>query len=446
MRQILPSIVTRFAPSPTGSLHAGNIRTALVNWLLATQGGGRFVLRLDDTDLARSTPESAASIRDDLGWLGLVPDLEVRQSDRFALYEAGLERLAAQGRVYRAYETPAELDLKRRVQQQRGAPPVYDRASLGLTDAAHADFAARGIAPVWRFRLDTDAAIVWHDGVRGDCQFDAGSLSDPVVRRADGSWLYMLPSVIDDIALGITDIVRGEDHVTNSAVQIQMFEALGAPVPRLAHLALLTGADAALSKRLGSEGVAVWRAAGIEPQAVAALLARLGTSLPVEPVATIADLLDGFALATFGRAPARFDPADLTALSARTLHMLPFSAVHPRLPPAMSEAGWLAVRGNLATLAEAADWQTVIDGPVAATADPADQAFLAAAADQLATLDWGADIWARWVSVLKADTGRKGRGLFHPLRQMLTGCDQGPEMAALLPLIGLESALARLRG
>jgi glutamyl-tRNA synthetase len=436
---------TRFAPSPTGRLHAGNIRTALVNWLLARKSGGRFILRLDDTDLARSTKESAASIRADLDWLGLTPDTQVRQSDRFALYEAALARLAAQGRAYRAYETPAELELKRKVQQARGLPPVYDRAALSLTDADHAAFSAQGQAPVWRFKLETDAPIFWHDGVRGDCHVDPASLSDPVVRRADGSWLYMLPSVVDDIDLGITDIARGEDHVTNSAIQIQMFEALGAPVPRLAHMALLTGADSALSKRLGSEGVDAWREAGIEPQAVAALLARLGTSLPVEPVTALTDLLPGFDFATFGRAPARFDPEDLATLSARTLHMLGYQAVVSRLPPGMTEAGWLAVRGNLETLADAAVWQAVITGPVTTTPDPEDRDFLTAAAGHLAVLDWGNDIWARWIGVLKAESGRKGRGLFHPLRHALTGRDQGPEMAALLPLIGRDQALMRLQ-
>ena len=437
-------IVTRFAPSPTGNLHAGNIRTALVNWLLARKSGGRFVLRMDDTDAARSSEASAVSIRADLAWLGLEPDVEVRQSDRSALYDAALVRLAAMGRAYRAYESPEELELKRRVQQARGAPPVYDRAALALTEADHAEIAARGVAPVWRFRLDTDAPITWHDGVRGACHFDPGSLSDPVVRRADGSWLYMLLSVVDDIDLGITDIVRGEDHVANSAVQLQMFAALGAPAPRLAHLALLTGADAALSKRLGSLGVAAWREAGVEPQAVAALLARLGTSLPVEPVAAVGDLLADFDLATFGRAPARFAADDLAALSAKTLHMLPFGAVRDRLPAAMTEAGWLAVRGNLAVLAEAGDWQAVIDGPVAGSIDPEDGDVLAMAADALAGLDWGADIWARWVAVLKAGSGRKGRALFAPLRRALTARDHGPEMAALLPLIGREAALARL--
>ncbi len=443
-------IITRFAPSPTGALHAGNVRTALVNWLLARKSGGRFVLRLDDTDLARSTEAAAAGIRADLAWLGLARDVEVRQSDRFALYEAALARLAAAGRAYRAYETPAELDLKRKVQQQRGLPPVYDRAALVLTDIDHENYAVRGIAPVWRFKLDTEMPIRWHDGVRGECHVDPASLSDPVVRRADGSWLYMLPSVVDDIDLGISDIARGEDHVTNSAVQIQMFEALGAPVPRFAHMALLTGADAAqktigLSKRLGSEGVAAWRDAGIEPQAIAALLTRIGTSQPVEPVATLADLVAGFDLATFGRAPARFDPADLAAINARTLHLLPFETVADRLPPGMTAAGWQAVRGNLSTLAEAADWQAVIAGPVAVVPEAEDADYITAAADVLAGLDWGDDIWARWTSALKAATGRKGRGLFHPLRRALTGRDTGPEMAALLPLIGRDQALVRLK-
>jgi glutamyl-tRNA synthetase len=438
-------IVTRFAPSPTGNLHAGNIRTALVNRLLAKRAGGRFVLRMDDTDLARSSDASAAGIRADLGWLGLTADAQVRQSDRFAIYAAALERLAAAGRAYRAYETPAELDLKRKVQQQRGAPPVYDRAALALTAADHAGFAAAGVAPHWRFRLDADAPIRWHDAVRGDCHFDAAALSDPVIRRADGSWLYMLPSVVDDIDLGITDIVRGEDHVSNSAVQIQMFTALGAAVPRLAHLALLTGADAALSKRIGSEGVAAWRAAGIEPQAVAALLARLGTSLPVEPVAELADLLPDFDLASFGRAPARFDPADLLALNARTLHILPFAAVRDRLP-GIGEAVWLAVRGNIARLEQAVEWQAIIAGPIAVAREAEDRGFLADAAACLAELAWGDEIWARWIGALKASSGRKGRGLFHPLRHALTGRHEGPEMAVLLPLIGRDAALARLAG
>ena len=435
--------VTRFAPSPTGALHAGNVRTALVNWLYARQQGGRFLLRLDDTDAARSSEAAAQAIRDDLAWLGLTPDAEVRQSDRFARYNAALARLAADGRAYRAYETPEQLDLKRRVQAGQGLPPVYDRAALALSDADHAAFAARGIAPHWRFRLDTAAPVAWHDLVRGACHVDPGSLSDPVVRRADGTWLYLLPSVVDDIELGVTTIVRGEDHVTNSGVQLQMFAALGAAPTGLAHLPLLTGADAALSKRLGSEGVAAWRAAGFEPAAVRAFLARLGTSHAVEP-ADDATLIAGFDFAAFGRATVRFDPAELAALSARTVHALPFAAVADRLPRAMGEAAWAAVRGNCATVAEAAAWWAVIAGPVVAAVDEADREFVAAARATLAAAAWTPAVWAEWTAALKAATGRKGRALFHPLRVALTGRDAGPEMAMLLPLIGRDAALARL--
>jgi glutamyl-tRNA synthetase len=437
-------IVTRFAPSPTGRLHAGNIRTALVNWLLARSSGGRFLLRLDDTDLARSTAESAQSIRDDLAWLGLTPDAEVKQSDRFALYEAALARLAEQGRAYACYETPEELELKRRVALSRGLPPIYDRAALALTAADKAKLEADGRQPHWRFRMDEAQDVDWTDGVRGHCHFPAASLSDPVVRRADGSWLYMLPSVVDDIDMGITAIVRGEDHVTNSAVQLQMFAALGAAPPMMAHLALLTGADAALSKRIGSEGVAAWQEQGIEPVAVAALLARLGTSQPVEPMASLADVLPGFDLGAFGRAPARFDRADLASLSARCLHLMDFAAVQHRLPASMDEAGWLAVRGNLTRIEDAALWAAVITGPITPVID--DEDYVREAATTLADLAWGDDIWGRLVDTLKAATGRKGKPLFLPLRLALTGQPHGPEMAALLPLIGRDAALARLGG
>lgn len=435
-------IVTRFAPSPTGRLHAGNIRTALVNWLLARSAGGRFLLRLDDTDLARSTEESAQSIRTDLAWLGLSPNAEVKQSDRFALYEAALNRLAAQGRAYACYETPEELELKRRIALSRGLPPIYDRAALSLTDADKAKLEAEGRKPHWRFRIDETPDVEWQDGVRGHCHFPAASLSDPVVRRADGSWLYMLPSVVDDIEMGITDIVRGEDHVTNSAVQLQMFAALGATPPRLAHLALLTGADAALSKRIGSEGVETWAAQGIEPVAVAALLARLGTSHSVEPLPRLADLLPGFALSHFGRAPARFDPADLASLSARCIHHMDHADVAQRLPAIIGAAEWLAIRPNLARLDEAAAWHQVIAGPITAATEEPD--YLATAATTLARLEWGDDIWNRLIEALKAASGRKGKALFLPLRLALTGQAHGPEMAALLPLIGRDEALRRL--
>lgn len=439
------TVITRFAPSPTGSLHVGNIRAALHNWMFARAQGGRFVLRIDDTDAERSEERFVEAIRADLAWLGLTPDLEVRQSERFALYQTRFDALVAAGRIYPAYETAQELELKRKILLGRGLPPVYDRAALTLGDADRAALEADGVRPHWRFKLDHDAPIAWDDLVRGPQAFDARTMSDPVVRRADGSWLYMLPSAIDDADLGITHVVRGEDHVSNTALQLQMFEAMGVAAPRFAHEALLTGAEGKLSKRLGSLGVAHFREQGIEPQAVIALLARIGTSDPVEPVVDPAPLIAAFDFARFGRAPARFDEAELAQVNARIVHQLPQDAVADRLPIGMGAAEWDAVRPNLSRVAEAADWWQVIEGPVTAPAmDEDTRAYLTQAASVAAAIDWAVDPWHALTSALKEATGRKGKALFLPLRQALTGLDHGPDMATLLPLIGRDRAVARL--
>ena len=436
------TVTTRFAPSPTGRLHVGNIRTALHNWLLARKAGGRFVLRIDDTDAERSREDYVDAIRADLAWLGLTPDGEERQSARLAHYEAAFERLQAEGHVYPCYETAQELELKRKVLLGRGLPPIYDRAALRLSDAQRAAKEADGVAPHWRFRLDRGAPIEWLDGIRGAQHFDPAQLSDPVVRRADGSWLYMLPSAIDDIEMGVTDVLRGEDHVSNTALQLQMFTALGAEPPRFAHEALLVGSEGKLSKRLGSLGCDAFRERGIEPTALVALLARLGTSLPVEPIADRRMLVETFDLAHFGRAPARFDGAELERLNAAIVHQMTYSEVHERLPPGMTEAGWLAIRPNLAHVGEAADWWPVVTGPIEPPALTGEErAYLAEAA---AALVWSDDPWHTLTNCLKATTGRKGRDLFHPLRLALTGRDSGPDMKALLPLIGESEARARL--
>ena len=438
-------IVTRFAPSPTGRLHVGNIRTALHNWMWARKQGGRFLLRLDDTDIERSTAENADAIRADLAWLGLAPDDGVRQSDRFALYEARFDTLRAGGWVYPCYETAEELDLKRKILAGRGLPPVYDRAALTLSDADRAVYEAEGRKPHWRFKLDHGMPIAWIDLIRGPQALDPAILSDPVIRRADGSWLYMLPSVIDDIDMGVTHVVRGEDHVTNTGLQLQMFAALGAPAPAFAHEALLTGAEGKLAKRLGSTGVEALREAGIEPEALVAKLARIGTSLPVEPVAEAAPLIAGFDFASFGRAPARFDLAELEKLNARIVHQLPFARVRERLPAGMAEADWEAIRPNLANIAEAAGWWDILHGHVEQRAAAEDQDFLAAAAMTAESLDWAESPWPQLVASLRESSGRTGKPLFQPLRRALTGRDSGPEMALLLPLIGRDEAVSRLR-
>ena len=440
------TVITRFAPSPTGMLHVGNIRTALHNWMFARRHGGRFLLRIDDTDAARSEERFVAAIRDDLAWLGLVPDGEERQSARFTLYEARFEELRAAGRVYPAYETAQELDLKRKVALGRGLPPIYDRTALALSEAERAALKANGVKPHWRFKLDHSTPIEWDDMVRGHQRFDPVTMSDPVVRRADGSWLYMLPSAIDDADMHISHVVRGEDHVSNTALQIQMFSALGVMPPAFAHEALLTGSEGKLSKRLGSLGVDHFREIGIEPQAVRALLARIGTSDPVEPIADAEPLIAGFDFARFGRAPARFDEAELAALNARIIHHLDFAAVADRLPEGMGAAEWEAVRPNLTTIADAATWWRVIDGPIDQPVALEDADYLAAAAQAAAAIDWSTDPWHALTAALKAETGRTGKALFLPLRRALTGLDHGPDMAALLPLIGRDRAVKRLSG
>ncbi len=440
---------TRFAPSPTGRLHVGNIRTALHNWMLARQAGGTFILRIDDTDAARSREDYVEAIRADLGWLGLTWDREERQSARLDRYEAAFEALRAADRIYPCYESAQELDVRRKIQLSRGLPPIYDRAALQLSEADRAAKEAEGIQPHWRFLLDHAEPIAWDDGIRGPQKFDPAQLSDPVIRRADGSWLYMMPSAVDDIDMGVTQVLRGEDHVSNTAVQIQIFTALYAaqfsaarPLPAFAHEALLVGREGKLSKRLGSLGCDAFRERGIEPEAIIALLARLGTSQPVEPIADRAMLTASFDLATFGRAPAKFDEEDLERLNAGIVHQLPFEAVAARLPEGMDAAGWHAVRPNLAHVAEAAEWWRLVTGPISppAFADE-DKTFLAQAATMLT---WGENPWGALTTALKDATGRKGRALFLPLRQALTGMDHGPDMGELLPLIGEAEARARL--
>ena len=433
---------TRFAPSPTGRLHVGNIRTALHNWMLAKKNGGKFVLRIDDTDAERSKEEYVEAIRTDLAWLGIEADSEERQSDRLDRYEAAFEKLKEAGRVYPAYETAQELELKRKVLLGRGLPPIYDRGALKLSETERAAKAAEGITPHWRFKLDHDEPITWEDGVRGTSKFDPKLLSDPVIRRADGSWLYMLPSTVDDIDMGISQVLRGEDHVSNTAVQIQMFTAMGAEPPAFAHEALLVGKEGKLSKRLGSLGCDAFRERGIEPEALIAVLARLGTSLPVEPIADRNALLETFDLTTFGRAPAKFDDADLDRINTAIVHAMPFEAVRHRLPAGMDEAGWHAVQPNVATVGEVADWWRLVTGPIDRVEfSEDDRAYLAEAAR---TVSWTDDPWSALTSALKDKTGRKGKALFLPLRQALTGMNHGPDMGELLPLIGEAEARARL--
>lgn len=436
----------RFAPSPTGRLHLGNARTALVNWLFARQSGGRFLLRLDDTDRERSRADFAAAIETDLRWLGLDWDEFDRQSARLDRYAAAAERLKAAGLLYPCFESAEELELKRKLAQQRGQPWIYDRAALALSPDEIARRIAAGEAPHWRFKLE-HRATAWDDLVRGPTEFQGAHLSDPVLVRADGMPLYTFSSVVDDADLDVTHVIRGEDHVTNTAFQIQIFTALGHKPPEFAHLSLITGKGGeALSKRMDSLSLASLRESGIEPMAVNGLLAKLGTSDAIEPRLDLAALVAEFDFKKFGRAQPHLDPAELGALNAKLLHQTPFETVAARLPPGATRAFWEAVRANLERVGDAAYWWQVCAGKISPVISPDDAAFLKKAAELLPPEPFDAASWKTWTDRVAAATGRKGRALFHPLRLALTGREQGPELRNLLPLIGRERALHRLSG
>ncbi|MBX3476513.1 MAG: glutamate--tRNA ligase [Brevundimonas sp.] len=440
------SVKVRFAPSPTGKLHVGNVRTALVNWMFAKGQGGSFVLRIDDTDLARSTAEFEQGIEDDLTWLGLLWDERHNQSKRFDRYEAAAEKLKADGRLYPCYETAEELDRRRKVQLSRGLPPVYDRAALSLTEAEKAAFEAEGRRPHWRFKLD-GKRVAWEDLARGHAEVDTASMSDPVLIREDGLFLYTLPSVVDDIDMGITHVIRGEDHVTNTGAQIEIFEALGGPVPDFAHMPLLVGADgAALSKRLGSLSISEMRDQGYEPIAITSHLGRIGTSDPLEVAESVQALGAGFAFAKMGRSPARYDTADLDRLNAQALHAMDYASARPRLEALDCDLGpdfWETVKPNLNKMADVIEMARIVRGPVAPVIE--DAGFAQAALETLPeVIDAGA--WAVWTEAVKARTGAKGKALFMPLRLMLTGQAHGPDMAAMVRLMGRETLVRRLNG
>ena len=440
--------VTRFAPSPTGRLHVGNMRTALINWLFARKAGGRFILRLDDTDAERSTEAFAQGIREDMAWLALSWDAEERQSARLGRYEEARAALVASGRLYPCYETPEELELQRGLMRARGQAPVYDRAALKLSASRRTELEAQGRRPHWRFRLG-DASVAFDDLIRGPVRFEAGHVSDPVLVRADGVPTYTLASVVDDIDFGVSHVIRGEDHVANTAVQIELIAALGGPQIAFAHHPFLVAADGeGLSKRKGSAAIAELREAGVEAMALASWLARIGTSDAIEPAYAMADLVTSFDLTKISRNPPHYEPGDVAALSRRWLHGAPWEAVAESLDvlglPGAGEAFWYAVRGNLDRLEDAADWWAVCTGPVAPVIE--DAAFAAQAAALLPGEPWDGETWKAWTGDLKEASGRKGKALFLPLRLALTGREHGPELAALLPFVGRERTLARLAG
>ncbi len=435
--------IVRFAPSPTGRIHIGNARAALLNWLFALKTGGQFILRYDDTDTARSTQEFADGIATDVAWLGIKPHRIEWQSKRFDRYDTVADDLRARGFLYPCYETADELDRRRKRQQARGLPPVYDRAALKLTKEETEAFLAEGRKPHWRFKLKHED-VTWDDMIRGPVHINSSTLSDPVLIREDGTYLYTLPSVIDDIDFNITHVIRGEDHVVNTAVQIEISEAISGASPIYAHYSLLTGADGkGLSKRLGSLSIQQFRDSGLEAMAVVSHASLLGTSDNIHPCTDIQELVDGFDLGKLSRTPARFDEAELAALNAKLLHMTPWDAVKDRVAGG-SEAFWLAVRGNIEKLSETKAWADIVTNRIKGVVADEDKSFINTAREVLPPEPWDGNTWKAWTDAVKAATDRKGKTLFMPLRLALTGLDHGPELAVLLPLTGRERVLERL--
>ena len=438
--------VTRFAPSPTGWIHIGNLRAALFNYAIARQQGGTFILRLDDTDPVRSKEEYVEGLKEDLAWLGLTWDREERQSLRTERYEAAKQRLLAEGRVYECFETPTELDLKRKKQLSMGKPPVYDRSALKLSEEEKARMRAERPSH-WRFLLDP-GRIEWEDGILGPISIDAASVSDPVIQKEDGQWLYTFASSVDDSEMAVTDIVRGADHVTNTATQIQIIRALGAEPPRFAHHSLLTGPQGeGLSKRLGTLSLRDLRGQGLEPMAVLSLMARLGSSDPVELRSSVQEVVDGFRLDSFGAAPTKFDADDLWPLTQRVISAKPVEAMAGALsragvPAGLHAAFWAVLHENVAKAGDIADWWRVLSEGGAGVAADEDREFVGQALAALGEPPYDASTWGEWTNGLKAATGRKGKGLFQPLRRLVTGRDAGPDMGALMPLLQVKPSLA----
>ena len=437
----MSEIKVRFAPSPTGFMHIGNTRTALFNWLLAKKLGGKFMLRIDDTDRLRSKKEYEDAMRESLVWLGFKWSEEARQSARFDRYNEVKEKLMAEGRIYACYETPEELEIKRKRAMAKGLAPVYDRQALHYTAEDLAKFKAEGRKPHYRFKL-LDGVIEWDDIVRGHCRYEAEKLSDPIIIREDGSYLYHLPSCIDDSDFGITHIVRGEDHTTNTASQIQMFEAIGGKVPTFAHLPLLTGTEGKLSKRLGSLGVRELKAEGVEAMAICSFLAKLGTSDAIEPYYSLDELAASLDFTKLGRSQPKFDEEELKHFNTKVVRSMPYSLVKDRIDA--DETFWNNVRANLDVVDDVKVWEDICHKEVTPIIE--DKALTDLAAELLPAETWTENTFNEWMSILKAQSGKKGRELFHPLRKALTALDDGPELKTLLPLIGYEKAKKRLLG
>ncbi len=441
--------LVRFAPSPTGWLHVGNVRTAIINYLFAKSLGGQFMLRIDDTDRARSEVQYEEGLKEDLQWLGLGWDRLEKQSDYFPRYEEMKQKLVADGRLYPCYETAEEIDIKRKMLISRGLPPIYDRGALNETDAQRKEYEAQGRRPHWRFKLN-HTPIVWDDMIRGRVEFDGAKLSDPVLFREDGVVLFTFATSVDDGDMGITHIIRGEDHVSNTAIQVQIMEAMGYTPPVFGHMALLKMKEGKISKRVGGGDIRSLREGGVFPLVLMSYLSKIGTSDAIELADSLQQIVQQFDIKKLGRAMANYDPTELERLNQKLLHQLPFAEVQKMLEArgmgSIDAAFWDAIKANLTTIDDARDWWAVLHQPITPVVADTDREFIALAAASLPSGDWNEASWDALVNAVKATSGRKGRELFMPLRLALTGMEHGPEMKTVLALMGRERAEKRLMG
>lgn len=437
------SLITRFAPSPTGYLHVGNVRTAFISWLFAKANKGKFILRIDDTDQERSKPEFVDAIKEDFEWLGLTWDAIYFQSQRMDMYVEAKKQMIASGRLYQCFETQEELEIKKKSLLSRNMPPIYDRSALKLSPQQKAELEAKGTKAHWRFLMDAKE-ITWCDGIRGDIKFDPKKINDPILIRADGTMTYMIATVVDDIDLGITNIIRGEDHITNSAVHIQMFEALGSKPPEFAHLSLIKSKEGGISKRQGGFDIRSLREAGIHPLAILSFLAKIGSSDQIDYRKTHAELIADFSLNKFSKATATYDFSELERLNTKLTRNFEYEEIKANLPATVDKAFWDQVRNNLATVGEVKDWWHICNDHITPTITDAD--FTKAASELLPTGEWDANTWNQWIAEVKAKTNRNGKELFMPIRLALTAMEHGPELKTLLPLLGREKSYARLHG
>jgi glutamyl-tRNA synthetase len=441
----MTNIVTRFAPSPTGYLHVGNARTAIINYLYAKKHNGKFILRIDDTDTIRNKDEYKTAIIQDLKWLGLDWDDTFNQSSRTEKYESAKQQLISNGRLYACYETSEELEIKRKIQLSRGHPPIYDRAGLRLTEVEKQAYLAAGRKPHYRFLIN-DSLISWQDMVKGQVSYQGKNLGDPVIIREDGSMTYMLCSTIDDIDYNITHVIRGEDHVSNTAVQSQMFEAFSAKPPVFAHLSLVKAKDEKISKRDGGFEIASLRdQQNLESMSINSFFSTIGSSNPVTFCKKMSELIDKFDITSYSKSPTTYVPEELEQINQKLVISYEFSDVKARLEQLgikdVGEQFWLAVRPNISKIIEIKDWWEICHNP--SKVEGLDKEFLKIAADNLPT-QVNDQTWKEWTSILSSKTGKRGKELFMPLRLSLTGRSSGPELKDLLPLLSREEILSRL--